>query len=90
MPNIFYRRQFLNIEEYGGSAMVEATVGEVSDGGNFDATFKVGDCTRLVDLDFSAYSDETAENVVIKLVRFRKAVLAFEAAVLVALKERKS
>lgn len=78
----FYKRQFLNLEEHGGTAFFEASVSELKNGGYIDARFKVADCSRIVDLDFDVYTDDGHENVRAKLRRFTSAVRAFEKALL--------
>lgn len=86
-----FQRQFLNTEEYGGSAHIEARVGEVEVGRDgdkhVDAQFSVADCNRIVDLDFSIYGAEAAENARVKLRRLVRSVNAFAKAMTAALDE---
>lgn len=87
---VFYERQFLNSEEHGGTAFVEATIraGRHSDSsGWIDANFSVADCSRVVDLDFDVYGDSD-ENVRQKLNRLEQSVRQFKAAMLAALENR--
>jgi hypothetical protein len=81
----FYRRQFLNTEEHGGVAGIQASV-ERRDS-CIDAEFCVNDCNRMVSLDFGVYTHENSANVRQKVIKFRKAVVAFEAALIAALNE---
>lgn len=83
--NLLYRRQFLNSEEHGGTAFVEAQVYATKhrqDRGDFSASLKIADCSRMVTLDFDVYGDDCAENVRQKLQRFGRGWRAFEQSVL--------
>lgn len=89
--NLLYRRQFLNSEEHGGTAFVEATVyvsTHRATRGEFSASLKVADCSRMVTLDFDVYGDSDADNVRQKLQRFGRSWRAFEQAVLEQLDAR--
>lgn len=83
----YYKRQFLNSEENGGTAFVEARVSE-PEHRTFDAELKIADCSRIVSIDCDVYSDESAENVRLKVRRLAQAAAAFEKAVLAALDAR--
>lgn len=79
----YYKRQFLNTEENGGSAHVEASVYEAESGSshsNLSASFNISDCNRIIELDFSVYDADSAENVRVKMRRLRLALGQFEKA----------
>lgn len=87
-----YQRSFLNTEEHGGTAFVEAIVPYASAYGSkgeksVDASLKIADCNRHIEIDFSVYTKEQGDNARQKIARLRRAVVAFEAALLVQLKE---
>lgn len=87
---VFYRRQFLNNEEEGGTAFIEAEISEIYPGeyGHLCADFVVADCNRVVELDFGASrTAESITNTRQKIKKFRCAVVAFEAALIVQLDE---
>lgn len=90
MANVFQRRQFLNTEERGGTALVDAYVGEANDGysgkPHFSAEFAVADCNRKACLDFYICDAESADNARTKVARLRRAIIAFETALLGQLK----
>jgi len=87
----FYKRQFLNSEEVGGIAFIEASIDDNYEGSttttHFDAEFSVADCSRIATLSFGVWSKEDAVHVRTKIMKFRRAVLQFEAALLVKLNE---
>jgi len=74
----FYRRQFLNSEEHGGGAFVEASISEVRER-HLDATFTIADCSRVIDLDFGCYNTG-AENALLKVRRLLSVLKGFERA----------
>lgn len=86
---VFKRRQFLNTEGEGGAAYIKAHVNEMQTypdgGGNVDAEFVIADCNRIVSLDFGAYGKDATSNIRQKITKFRRAVVAFEAALLAQL-----
>lgn len=89
---VFQRRQFLNTEDDGGAAYIKAYVNEAESSGSgfgkhLDAELVLADCNRIVTLDFSVYgSDGTASaNARQKIAKLRRAVVAFEAALLAQL-----
>lgn len=76
-----YTRLFLNTEENGGIAFLEATIPELEVHGDqmhTDATLKISDCNRMIELDFSAWSVEQASNAREKITRLRRHIVAFE------------
>jgi len=80
---VYYKRQFLNSEDYGGSAIIEANVHEVYSSGeyiNVDAEFSIADCGRMITLDFSVSNEESRENALLKIRRLKSAVNEFEVA----------
>lgn len=82
MKRAYYKRTFLNSDESGGIALIEATVDEVSkEYGSFEAVLKIGDCSRVVDLQFGVWSVADAENSRLKLRRLESTIRAFTAAV---------
>jgi hypothetical protein len=82
----FYHRSFLNIEEQGGTTLVEVSINEPRDGKYVDANFYLSDCGRGISLDFGVYTKEQLENNLTKLRRLRRAVEIFEAALLATYK----
>lgn len=78
MSHAYYKRQFLNNEEHGGVAFVEAQIDEDTRHG-IDASITLADCNRQINLDFSAYGEEGAANALLKLRRLRTTFAAFEA-----------
>jgi hypothetical protein len=90
----FSRRQFLNTEEDGGAAYIKASVNEAETTGSgkgkyFDAEFCIADCGRVVTLDFSVYGSDGGgtANARQKIAKLRRAVVAFEKALLDQLDE---
>lgn len=75
---VFHRRQFLNAESEGGTAFVEADVQASDD--YVEATFKVADCNRIVELIFYGNNGNpnSTSNARQKIVKLRRAVVAFE------------
>jgi hypothetical protein len=78
----FYRRQFLNTEEHGGTAWVEARVGEASAAHNdkydtVDASLSFADCNRIINLDFDVYTNDKEANARQKIAKLRRVVNAF-------------
>ena len=82
MSRAYYKRQFLNTEENGGMASVEADVGECSTGSyvTVDASLKISDCNRVVELDCNLYDLDSVENVLLKIRRLRSTIQQFEKA----------
>ena len=78
MSNAYYKRQFLNTEEYGGTAFVEAMVGELSPRSGIDASLTIADCNRQINLDFSVYRVEDISNQLGKLRRLKSAIAGLE------------
>lgn len=89
--DLYYKRQFLNPEEGGGICFVEATVCEVVKrngmDAQLDATLKLGDCNRVVELDFGWCDREGVEHRRTKAKRLLAVVKAFTTAVLDACDE---
>jgi hypothetical protein len=87
----YYRRQFLNNEEHGGIAFVEASISNPSTSehnpGHFDATFRVADCSRMVDLDFGCWDKDDVPRLRQKIALLRRTIVAFEAVLLTQLNE---
>lgn len=91
MERAFYRRTFLNPEERGGIALIEAAVHEVdSSGPSVDADITIGDCNRHISLDFTLYDKDGCERVRQKAKRLRSTVNGFVTAVLAACDEIES
>jgi hypothetical protein len=76
---IMYRREFLNSDDHGGTAFLEASVSK-SDKSYVSAHFKIADCNRIVDLDFDVWNASDARERLQKLKRMRTAFTAFEKA----------
>jgi hypothetical protein len=87
MKKVHYHRNFLNNEEHGGTAFVEASIEEAHDTskGHFEAMLSIADCSRVVSLDFCVYSAEQADQARAKIARLRRAVVAFEKVLLAQL-----
>ena len=59
------RRKWLNTAAFGGTAFVEITVEEICKSyshASMDATIKIGDCSRIVNLEFWVGDDEKVGN----------------------------
>lgn len=81
--HLFYARKFLNNEDHGGNAFIEAYVNEIetttrSSTQSVDASFTIADCNRIVSLDFSAYGLEDVNALREKVSRLRRVIVAFE------------
>jgi hypothetical protein len=86
--SVFYSRKFLNTKKEGGIALVEGYVNELTERtSSFDAELKIGDCNRIVTLDFACYSKEATTNLRQKIVALRRVVVAFEAALIAQLNQ---
>lgn len=86
----FYRRQFLNNEEQGGTAFVEGSVDFVRgkpEHKSLDAGLKIADCDRVVTLQFGIWSEEDATNIRQKINKFRRTVDAFATALIAQIDE---
>lgn len=87
----FYARKFLNSEQRGGISLVEATIraphSHQDQTTTFDATFKIGDCNRIVDLDFGCWDKADIPQIRQKIAVLRRTVIAFEAVLLTQLTE---
>ena len=79
---VYYHREFLNPEDYGGSALIEALVNKVrgDDLHSLDAEIKLGDCHRIVTLDFGIYAEGDRERVLEKVATLRHVLVEFEEA----------
>lgn len=79
---LLYIRKFLNTEEEGGAAYVEATVGELEASSKGDlhmsAQLSISDCNRVITLDFDVWGKERVPELRAKIGRLRQAVVAFE------------
>lgn len=94
---VYYKREFLNTAENTGTAFIEAYIeggGRKRDGSqeSVNAGIKIGDCNRIIDLDFGVYfgaedSGEVKRNVLQKIRRLRLAFATFETALKEALGE---
>lgn len=84
---VHYVRTFLNNEEHGGTAFVEASIEEAhnTSKGYFEAALNIADCNRVVSLDFCAYSPKQAYQAREKIARLRRTIVAFEKVLLVQL-----
>lgn len=80
---VFYERGWLNPEAKGGLAAFEAEI-EVSVSTfqgphtSLSASFKISDCTRVVELDFGMYDHEDRPAPLAKLRRLITALQSFE------------
>lgn len=94
----FYQREFLNNSDEGLAAVeakVEAT--DVYDRGgspksaSIDASFKISDCNRVVELSFYINSGESSDemNALVKISRLRLALAAFERALVAEIAKMK-
>lgn len=90
----FYARKWLNTEAESGIALIEARIGpiQLNNGAGekyFDAFFKIGDCTRHAELDFSIWgkSPDRVLNLRRKIAMLRRVVEQFEAILLTQLDE---
>jgi hypothetical protein len=84
---VFHARKFLNNEDDGGIALVEGYVNDLTERTNFDAELKIGDCNRIVTLDFACYSKDATANLRKKITTLRRVVVAFEAALIAQLNQ---
>lgn len=80
-------RTFLNNEEHGGTAFIEAAVPFAEEHGSqgdkhFDAHLKIGDCNRVIELDFSVWGKDQVDEYRQKISRLRRTIVAFEKAFL--------
>lgn len=76
-----YTRLFLNSEDHGGTAFIEAIIPNVEthgDSKHVDAELKIADCSRVVSLDFSVWGKDQVDDARQKIARIRRAVVAFE------------
>lgn len=79
MNHAYYKRQFLNTEDHGGMACIEAKV-YACEGKNVEATISISDCNRTVDLDFGAWGTDSIPNNLGKIRKLINTLKAFETA----------
>lgn len=79
MERVHYARKFLNTEDAGGTAFIESEVhtGDHKGEKHVEAQLRFADCNRIVDLNFSVYTDDVVANVRYKLALIRRVVNNF-------------
>lgn len=85
--NAFYRRTFLNRPRHHLGAHVIADIAlETPEAGRvwIDATVHLSDCSRHIDLDFSADTAREASNALRKIRVLQEVLADFEAALVLA------